>query len=93
MMEQRKRKEGLLEKTAQVFDIPGEAAGLPRVEVTGRHEVRMENHRGILAYGREEIIVSGGKVIVKIVGDGLELKAMNAAELLITGTVTSIELE
>lgn len=92
-MEQRKRKEGLLEKTAQVFDIPGEAAGLPRVEVTGRHEVRMENHRGILAYGREEIIVSGGKVIVKIVGDGLELKAMNAAELLITGTVTSIELE
>lgn len=93
MMEQRMRKEGLLEKTAQVFDIPGEAAGLPRVEVTGRHEVRMENHRGILAYGREEIIISGGKVIVKIVGDGLELKAMNAAELLITGTVTSVELE
>ncbi len=92
-MEQRNRKESFLEKTAQVFDIPGEAAGLPRVEVTGRHEVRMENHRGILAYGREEIIISGGKVIVKIVGDGLELKAMNAAELLITGTVTAVELE
>ena len=91
-MERRRKKEGFLERTAQVFDIPGEAAGLPRVELTGRHEVRMTNHRGILAYGREEIIISGGKVIVKIMGSGLELKAMNASELLITGTVTVVEL-
>ena len=92
-MEQGKKKDGVLERTAQAFDIPGQAAGLPKVELVGRHEVRMENHRGILAYGREEIIVSGGKVIVKIIGDGLELKAMNAAELLITGTVAAVELE
>ncbi len=92
-MQGKERKDGLLERTVQALDIPGEAAGLPRVEITGRHEVRMENHRGILAYGREEIIVSGGRVIVKIKGDGLVLKAMNASELLITGTVTAVELE
>ncbi len=92
-MQGKERKDGLLERAVQALDIPGEAAGLPRVEVTGRHEVRMENHRGILAYGREEIIVSGGRVIVKIKGDGLVLKAMNASELLITGTVTAVELE
>ena len=55
-MENGKRKEGLLERTAQIFDIPGETVGLPRVEITGRHELRMENHRGILAYGPEEIV-------------------------------------
>ncbi len=82
-----------MERTAQVLDIPVEATGLPRVEVTGRHEVRMENHKGILAYGREEIIVSGGKLLIKVKGDGLELKAMNGDELLITGTVTAVELE
>ncbi len=91
-MERKERKEGLLEWTAQALDIPGQAAGLPRVELVGRHEVRMENHRGILAYGQEEIMVSGGKVIVKIIGSGLELKAMNAAELLITGTIAAVEL-
>ena len=90
-MEKRK-KEGLLERTAQVFDIPGQAAGLPRVEMTGRHELRMENHRGILAYGREEIIVSGGKLLVKVKGEGLELRAMTAGELRITGTILSVEL-
>lgn len=91
-MERMGKKEGLLERAAQALDIPGEAAGLVRVELTGRHEVRMSNHRGILAYGTEEILVSGGKLIVKIKGEDLVLRAMNAEELLITGTVLSVEL-
>lgn len=92
-MEKREKKEGLWEKTAQVFDIPGQIAGLPKVEIIGCHELRMENHRGILAYGEEEIVISGGKLLIKVRGAGLELKAMTAEELLITGTVLSVELE
>lgn len=92
-MERNRKKEGLLEKTAQIFDIPGETVGLPRVEVTGRREVRMENHKGILAYGREEIVVSGGRIMIRVRGEELELKAMTGSELLITGTVSSVELE
>lgn len=92
-MERKGKKEGLLEKTAEAFDLPGDLVGLPRVEITGRQELRMENHKGILAYGPEEILVSGGKLIVKVRGVGLELKAMNASELLITGTLLAVELE
>ena len=92
-MEKKPRKESILEKTAEVFDLPGDVvAGLPRVELTGSRELRMENHRGILAYGSEEIHISGGKLIVKVRGTGLELKAMNARELLITGTIFSVDL-
>ena len=92
-MDKNRKKEGLLERTAQVFDLPGEVVGLPRVELTGRGELRMENHRGILAYGQEEILVSGGKLIVKIKGEDLVLRAMTAEELLITGIIGSVELE
>lgn len=92
-MERKGKKEGLLERTAQLFDIPGEAAGLPRVELVGRHELRMSNHRGILAYGTEEILVSGGRLLVKVKGEGLELGAMTGEELFITGTILSVELE
>ena len=92
-MERRKKKDGILERTAQIFDIPGEAAGLPRVELTGRHELRMSTHRGILAYGTEEILISGGRLLVKVKGEGLELRAMTGEELLITGTVLTVELE
>ena len=92
-MERRGKKDGLLELAAQAFDIPGETVGLPRVELVGQHEARMSNHRGILAYGREEIMVSGGKLLVRFKGEGMELKAMTGSELFITGTIFSVELE
>ena len=80
-------------KTAEVFDLPGDVvAGLPRVELLGDRQLRMENHRGILAYGSDEIHISGGKLIVKVRGTNLELRAMNAVELLITGDITGVDL-
>lgn len=92
-MEKKRRQGGILERTAEVFDLPADVvAGLPRVELTGSRELRMENHKGILAYGDREIHISGGKLIVKVRGEHLELKAMNASELLITGTILGVEL-
>ena len=92
-MERRAKRESLLEKTAEIFDLPGDlVAGLHRVELTGSRELRMENHKGILAYGTDEIHVSGGKLIIKIRGSNLELRAMNASELLITGEIAGIDL-
>ena len=85
------KKGQLLEKAAQLFDIPGQAVGLPRVEVVGRGELRMENHRGILAYGREEIHISGGRLVVRVKGSGLELRSMNPTQLLITGKISGVE--
>lgn len=92
-MEKDRRREGLLEKTARLFDIPVETAGVLRMELTGRGELRVANHKGILAYGREEILVSGGRLLLRVRGSGLELKAMNGEELLITGRVDAVELE
>ncbi len=87
------RRFGFLERTAEVFDLPADAlAGLPKLELVGDGELRVENHKGILAYGQEEIHISGGVYLIKIVGQGLELRAMTGIELLITGKVTQITL-
>jgi len=88
-----KRRESLLERTAGLFDLPADAvAGLPRLELVGDKELRMENHKGILAYGTQEIYISGGAFGVKVTGQGLELRTMTPLELLITGQITGIEL-
>ena len=92
-MERSGRKERLLERTAEALELPGDlVAGLPRIELTGDRELRMENHRGILAYGSREIQISGGRLVVKVRGENLELRAMNAGELLITGALRGVEL-
>ena len=84
-------KEGLLLRASKLFDLPADGiAGVPRLELVGDGELRVENHKGILAYGREEIHISGGIYLSKIAGRELELRAMTGVELLITGTITQI---
>jgi len=92
-MAKRERKEGVLERCAQALDLPAEAVGIPRLELVGRYQLRMENHKGILAYGTEEVMVNGGKLVFRVKGSDLELKAMTADELLIVGKITSVEVE
>ena len=85
------RREGLLERTAQFFDLPADVvAGVPRLELVGTGELRMEHHKGILSYGDREIHISGGSYVVKVTG--VELRAMTGMELLITGHIAGVEL-
>lgn len=93
-MEDRKRRRSLRERAAQVFDLPADAvAGVPLVELRGDRELRVENHRGILAYSPGEIHIGGGRMALRVRGLEMELKVMNARELLITGKIFGVELE
>ena len=92
-MDKKPRRPGLLERTADLLDLPADAlTDLPRLELVGDRELRVENHKGILAYGAEEIHVSGGAFVVRITGRELELRAMTGLELLITGHIAAIQL-
>jgi len=87
------RKEaGLLIRAAEMFDLPGEVvAGLARIEITGGREVLIENHSGILEYGPDEIDINSNGVIIRILGQGLEIRAMNQNEISIRGLVLGVE--
>lgn len=87
------RKVSLREKTVRFLDLPADGvAGMPRAELTGDRELYLENYKGILAYGREEIHVNGGPWVLRITGRDLEIKAMRAKELRIFGWITGLTL-
>lgn len=92
-MEKRGRRPVLREKTAQIFDLPADViAGVPKLELVGDSEFRMENHKGILSCSENEIHISGGIYLVKVSGQELEVRAMTGFEVLVTGKITGIEL-
>lgn len=92
-MEKQPRKESILEKTVRALDLPADALmGVPRIELVGDREVWIENHRGILAYGEEEILVSGGNFVIKLRGQEMKLRSMTGWELLVTGVIAAVEL-
>jgi hypothetical protein len=54
-MEGKPRKDGILDKTSQLFDLPADVlTGIPRIELLGDRELRIERHKGILLYGKEK---------------------------------------
>ena len=77
-MEERVRRRGFAEKLAQLFDLPADAvAGLPLIELIGDKQLRVENHRGILAYDPREIHIGGGKVAIRVKGLDMELRVLD----------------
>ena len=89
---EKQRKEGVREKAARAFDLPGESAGLPRLELIGDREVFLEGYRDILSYSREELTVDGGKWMVRITGRELEIKALGPGQLRMEGWITGLEI-
>lgn len=79
-------------ETAHLFDLPEDAmAGVPRVTVTGKNRVCVENHRGLLGYSAERVEV-GGRVRVCITGSQLQLRVMGSDAVVVTGEIIGVEL-
>ncbi|MGM9520959.1 MAG: YabP/YqfC family sporulation protein [Oscillospiraceae bacterium] len=88
----KKKSTGILEKTAEIFDLPGEAAaGLPRITITGTGRAHVENHRGLLEYSDQQIVVNAGSMMIRIKGEKLNIAAMSDMELVVTGKIAAAE--
>ena len=84
----------ILEKLAERTDLPAEAvAGAARITLSGRQQVLVEHHRGLLAYSDSEVEVNCGSLRCRIRGDRLLLRTMTAEMLLISGTIFGVDVE
>ena len=93
-MEQKPRRRSPAEHMARLLALPADAvAGMPRIELIGDGQLRVERHRGILAYDPAEVHIGAGRMTIRVRGLDLELRTMNRQELIITGRVFSVELE
>lgn len=92
-MDRNRRDLELVSRAADVFDLPADILGtLPHIELIGDCQMLMNSHQGILAYSREAIDINGGKLIIRVKGEDLELMAMTGCELRIRGKITALEL-
>lgn len=69
-------------------DLP---ADLPRIEIIGDKCVTIENHKGILEYSDVLMRINCGKMVVRIAGQGLDIRALSLSELAVTGKILAVE--
>ena len=89
-----KKRTGFIYGLEERLDLPEEAvAGAAKLTVTSGRRAFIENHRGVLEYGTERIVVGteSGKLILS--GTELGIWGMDRHELLIGGKLQHAEWE
>jgi YabP family. len=63
----------------------------PKITLYGRTAVSIEGHRGIFRFTPEEIVLKTKGALIKVVGDGFEIRELSSTELLVSGTIAGVE--
>ena len=79
-------------KAARVLDLPVDlVAGMAHFEFSGNREVIVEGCRGVLEYGENIVCIDTGKMTVRFIGRGLELRNYTDHSAIIDGFISSVE--
>lgn len=60
------------------------------IQLDGNRRIVMTGRCAILLYSKEEMRVRCGKLIVRVTGDGLELRTLDEDELSIIGLIAEV---
>jgi sporulation protein YqfC len=86
--------DNLKHRISDALDLPKDIVlDLPRVVVTGRIAVFIENHRGIVEYNSENVRINTAVGVLGIKGDDLIIKSIVADEITVEGQLKAIEFE
>lgn len=81
------------EQAAERLSLPADSmAAVPRITLTGRRQLLVERHRGLKRYGTDRVELDLGAFCLRVQGGALSLAAMDRDAVLLTGTITALEL-
>jgi sporulation protein YqfC len=90
MSKQRKNIETIIESLELPQDL---FEGMPNIFLTGNRKLYISNHRGILTYDSDEIIILTKTVQVKVQGEELIIESYSKDELVIRGYISFVGME
>jgi len=83
----------IINRISAVADLQDEPLpGLPLVEIAGDCRVLVERHMGVTEYGKEKIVIKVRKGQICVCGSGMELIRMTKSQLVIKGTIFSVNI-
>lgn len=79
-------------KIISTLDLPKDLfLGLSNISLCGNREIYISNHRGILSYGQEEMVILIKDYQIQIKGKALCIVSYTKEELTIQGYIRSLE--
>ncbi len=77
---------------ADLFDLPKDVVmDLPRMTLIGRMQLVVENHRGIVSFTSDLLVIGFSSGLIRVSGKGMEISSIDHEEILIVGEIRSVE--
>ncbi|HNX29218.1 MAG TPA: sporulation protein YqfC [Syntrophomonadaceae bacterium] len=87
-----KKREAINRVMADFLEIPKDLVlDLPRLTLTGRNELYLENHRGIIEYTLTRLRINLSRGFLEIQGHNLEIKYLLPEEISVYGEIEAIK--
>lgn len=68
-------------------------SNVPRMTLTGHERLHVEQHKGLIDYSEESIVLCTACGLMRIVGAGMRFSLYTAAEALIVGRIDSVSFQ
>lgn len=68
-------------------------SNVPRLTLTGHERLHVEQHRGLIDYAPENIVMRTSCGLIRIAGAGMLFSLYTAGEALITGRIDSVSFQ
>jgi sporulation protein YqfC len=86
------RREIITKAMAELLEIPGDLVlDLPRLTITGRNELYLVNHKGIIEYSTVRMRINLSRGFLEVEGKNLEIQALMPDEMKVLGEISSIK--
>jgi sporulation protein YqfC len=79
---------------AEKLDLPRDIIlNMPKITVTGGNEIVIENHKGVVLFGENQVKINSGVGLISIYGERFEILFMGGSTITIGGKFKSIVYE
>ncbi len=88
----KKEKKNLKKELSAAFEMPEEiVSDLPLISLRGFEEAVIENYKGIIEYSTERIRINTSSGVLRLMGENMFIKCLDADNIIITGKIMSAE--
>ncbi len=85
-------KKGIREIFTEMLELPKESVlNIPKLTMAGNRDMIIENYKGIIEFDSTGIRLGTGMGTIKIAGSGLLIKEITSDDIIISGTIHSLE--
>lgn len=68
-------------------------SNVPRITLTGHERLHVEQHKGLIDYEPENIVLRTACGLMRVAGAGMRFSLYTAGEALITGRIDSVSFQ